>query len=93
MNALRAGADAQRAAMLVDDLLADPQAETVADGAFRCKERLEYVRKRRCLNAAAIVRDRDPNAAVSMHRIARDGSSHRYFAILGDGVKAVQNEV
>jgi hypothetical protein len=51
-----------RAAVLFDDLLTDPQAQAISCQTFRREKRLKYPRKRRRPDTLAIIGDSNPNA-------------------------------
>jgi len=89
-----AGADAQAAAMLLDELAGDPQAKTCAGIFFRGEEWFEDAFEMLGGNAETGIRDGDANAgARQVARVGRGACLDADGGSAGGGVEAVRKQV
>ena len=88
-----AGADADGAAVFVDELFADPEAEAGADGALGGEEGVEHLFGGGGGDAVAAVGDGDADAGLAGGGVEGGGGADDDAAVVVDGVECVGEEV
>jgi hypothetical protein len=79
--------------MLLNDLLAHPQAQSIANRAFSRVKRLEYLKQISRTDPFSIVGDCNSESSILTFGVPRQRRSQRHFTALPYGVKAVRKQV
>ena len=87
------GPDAEVAAVFVDELLADPEAEAGADGALGGEERVKHLFGGSRSNAVAAVGDREADAWSAGRGVEGGAGADDDAAVVAYGVEGVGEEV